>query len=472
MERLAEIRTELEALLAEDELSEEQEARFGELTTEFEELEERRETLAVRLELIDRVRSAAADPRNLIPGAEEVDRDVFGTEDPAGVKTLKDPFDFDEARTAALPELRARAMSAVEQASAFTTRDREVLTGWIEELEEDNPSSMSFARHVIVTSSPAYLTAWRKAFKTGAKMGQPDPDSVSVLARAMSLTDNAGGYAIPTQLDPALILTSDGSTNPVRQVARHVIATGDTWTGLSTTHAGWSNDAEAAEVSDDATTFAQPSITIFKPQVFIPFSLEIEMDYPGFTADLRTIIANGKDDLDATNFMTGSGTNQPVGIVTALTGGSSIVASATADTYAIADVYSTHDGLAAKYRGRAAWLMNIKTIGLTRQFDTGGGAGLLARLGDPTPQSLLGRPLYEASAMDGVINAGADNYMVVFGAWENYVIADRIGMTLELVPHLFATATNRPSGNRGLYGYARTGADSVNDGGFSMLNVT
>ena len=34
--------------------------------------------------------------------------------------------------------------------------------------------------------------------------------------------------------------------------------------------------------------------------------------------------------------------------------------------------------------------------------------------------------------------------------FENYVIADRLGMTVEFIPHLFGTANQRPTGQRGL----------------------
>ena len=74
--------------------------------------------------------------------------------------------------------------------------------------------------------------------------------------------------------------------------------------------------------------------------------------------------------------------------------------------------------------------------------------------------------------MDGVINAGATNNVLIFGDFSNYVIADRVGMTVETIPHLFATANNRPTGQRGFYAFYRLGADSVNDGAFSMLDVT
>ena len=109
---------------------------------------------------------------------------------------------------------------------------------------------------------------------------------------------------------------------------------------------------------------------------------------------------------------------------------------------------------------------------LVRQFDTSGGAGLWARIGDGRPATLLNRPAYESEDMDAVPTGGGENYVMVFGDFSNYVIADRIGMTVETIPHLFATANNRPSGQRGFYAWYRVGADSVNDGAFSMLNVT
>jgi HK97 family phage major capsid protein len=93
-------------------------------------------------------------------------------------------------------------------------------------------------------------------------------------------------------------------------------------------------------------------------------------------------------------------------------------------------------------------------------------------IGGDRPATLLGRPVYESEDMDSVVGAGEENYMAIIGDFSNYVIADRMGMQVETIPHLFGTPNNRPTGNRGFFAMARTGADSVNDGAFSMLNVT
>ncbi|WP_051997293.1 phage major capsid family protein [Gordonia paraffinivorans] len=74
--------------------------------------------------------------------------------------------------------------------------------------------------------------------------------------------------------------------------------------------------------------------------------------------------------------------------------------------------------------------------------------------------------------MDGAINPSAteSNRVVVYGDWSQYVIADRIGTTVEIVPHLVG-GNGRPTGQRGLWVWGRVGADSVNDSAFRVLNV-
>jgi HK97 family phage major capsid protein len=108
-----------------------------------------------------------------------------------------------------------------------------------------------------------------------------------------------------------------------------------------------------------------------------------------------------------------------------------------------------------------------------RQFDTAGGNGLWAQLGDGRPSVLLGRTAIEAEAMDGTIttSGAVHNYALLFGDFSNFVITDRIGVSVEFIPHLFHTSNNRPSGQRGWYAYYRTGSDSVNDGAFRLLDV-
>src|SRR5262249_8362229 len=66
--------------------------------------------------------------------------------------------------------------------------------------------------------------------------------------RSMSTTDSAGGAMIPLTLDPAVRLTSNGSVNPLRQIARVVTTVTDTWQGVTSAGVTAEWTAEAAEM--------------------------------------------------------------------------------------------------------------------------------------------------------------------------------------------------------------------------------
>jgi predicted phage gp36 major capsid-like protein len=71
--------------------------------------------------------------------------------------------------------------------------------------------------------------------------------------------------------------------------------------------------------------------------------------------------------------------------------------------------------------------------------------------------------------MDGMIDSGQANAIGLYGAFENFVVSQRIGSAVELIPHLFSPNNLRPAGQRGLYQYGRWGSDSVNDAAFRLL---
>lgn len=482
--RIEEVHARMEEIGELDEIRAEDRSEFDELADEFRQLEQHISRLEVAAELAS-VRSSKPSSRIRIDNGSQgsrsdYDRDAILEPDSIEDCRFRNPWDLSEVRTFGRPsgevagELRARALSAIEKCSGASDNVRQAAT---EIIERYDTVDSKLARHALVTSSPAYLRAWSKMARN--QQHQLTADETRALNeaeqfRAMSLTDSAGGYLVPFQLDPTVIITASGSRNDIRQVARSVVATGDTWNGVSSGSVSWSWDTEGSQVSDDATTFAQPSIPIYKAAGFVPISIEALADEANVTAEVAKLLAFGKDELDAAAFATGSGSNQPTGIVTALVASSPSVikASATTDTFALADVYALQGALPARYRANATWLANNLIYNKIRQFDTAGGNGLWAQLGDGRPSVLLGRDALEAEGMDGVIDGSADNYTLIFGDFSNYVIADRVGMTVEFIPHLFSTSNNRPTGQRGWYAYSRVGADSVNDGAFRILNVT
>lgn len=478
--RLALVRDELRAIHEEagdDALTSEQSERWNALDAE-----ERGIAEAVRLR--DERRERVAKLANVKGSTESTDPlgDTGSIREDGSTRKV---YDLD-AVTRALSdvpsrggqELRSRALDAIEKAPAISNASRAKITGLLESLdmeddEAEGRGARKVAAHIIATSSPEYMRAWAKAFKTGMRFGQPDVQALGVLQRAMSLTDASGGYAVPLPIDPTLILNDDGSVNPFRSLATVKTVVTDQLRTVNSTAVSASWDAEAAEVSDDATTFANTDISVHMARAFVPHSIEIGQDYPGFTSDVAMLLADAKANLEATAFATGTGSGQPFGIVTALAGGSYEITENTDDTFALSDVYDVDEELPSRFAQNASWVANKKIYQAIREA---GGANLddfWTNLRDGRPAQLLGHPTYESSAMDGTIDtSGAvNNRVLVLGDFKHYWIVDRVGFSVELIPHLFHTSNNRPSGQRGVFAFWRTGADSVNDRAFRLLNI-
>lgn len=426
--------------------------------TEF--VAERREALErenTRIEQVNAARAAAQ-----IPGAVDSGNSL------TVIKRTGDPFDVsDISRFSPVSDLRARAVTAIEQCDGASDDSREAA---METLARFEDKQGSIAMRYLLTGSEAYRSAWAKML-SGRSYALTADESVA-MERAASLTDAAGGYAVPFLLDPTVILTNDGTNNPFRGISRIVRGTSDTWNGVSSAGVTASWDGEAAQVSDDAPTLAQPSIPAYKAQAFVPFSIEIEQDWAQLQSETGMMLNDAKDRLEGAAFATGSGSSQPTGIVTALVAGSRTTASSTSNAFVLADVYAVAEAIGPRFRRNASWVMSYPLLNDIRGFATANNYhGFTVDLTAAGVSQILGKPVYESSDMDSTYGSG-ENYAVVFGDFANYVIFDRVGMSVELVPHLFATQDNRPSGQRGFYAHWRVGADSVNDSAFTVLNIT
>lgn len=476
LNREKDIQDELERLKNKNDKTAEDHAKVPTLLAEFRSVHQHRLDLEHDMALSE-VRSATKAEGGTTPDGGQTRAEVVdqpGQRFNAQVGSLgkyRNPWDLSEVRYSGNrdAELRSRALGAVEQMPFATDEVREAATKFVER----DGAAGKVKDLVLHSTSPLYGEAFTKLIRSNGQMAALSTEEQGAVARAMSLTDASGGYLVPFQLDPTVILTANGSVNQIRQISRVVTATGDTWNGISSAGVTGSWDGEAVEVSDDAPTLAQPSIPIYKFQAYVPVSHEIAMDAPGLANDIAQFVAFEKDAKEGIAFATGSGSSQPTGIVTALVASSPsvIVNSATTDTFALADVYALDGALPARYAANASWLAHRKVYNLMRRFDTNGGAALWGFLADGRKPELLGRPDYVSEAMDGVIDAGAENYALVFGDFQNYVIADRLGVTMSYIPHTFG-ANGRPTGQAGWHAWMRVGADSVNDSAFRLLDIT
>jgi HK97 family phage major capsid protein len=373
------------------------------------------------------------------------DEDIYRTDD----------LSYDERGSS---KAHDRARRAVELATFPQAMDRAAAQEHVERLLSGDDTKGSIARRILLTGGPTYQRAFGRML-----LGQPMTNEE---ARALSLAGGSGGNAVPFDLDPTIIPTSNGSVNPLRQISRVVTTVVDTWRGVSSGAITSSYSAEATETIDNAPTLAQPEISTEKAQVFIPFSIEIGMDWTGLRAEMGRLLQDSKDDLEAVKFVTGTGTNEPFGVLVGTT--NTVSAAAGADAYTIANLYSLAGALPPRYRPRAAWLGNLAILNRTRRFQTSTDMSNIwaDSLQDDIPSRLLGKPAYESSGMPADATTG--NKFLLYGDFSRYVIVDRIGLEVELIPHLFGTG-HRPTGQRGLYAFWRNGAKVVDANGFVAL---
>ena len=457
VERMQTIHERFEQLAGKHRMSNAENEEFQQMTREFEQLEDHVAALDRRAAIAGAVGGGAGDLR-IERGSIEPYAGSGGSARGSG------------QRDAAMRQLE-RSVKAGLPAESAETVERLVGTGphverswasrWVTDTGCDDYRS-AFAKLVMYGEARAGLE-WtageREAYYRVSRLKGE---------RAMSLTDSAGGFLVPFEIDPSIMITSAGSTNPLLEISRVVSKVTDVWHGVSSAGVVASWDAEASEVSDDSPALAEPSIPNFKAACFVPFSIELKGDAIALVSEIGKLMRDGMLQLLNEALTTGSGTGSPTGIITALTGGSSVVSTATADTLVAADVYNVQSSLGPRWQANARWAANLAILNTLRQFETANGALVFPSL-QATQPTLLGRPVHELSNMDGTLGGGAGNDSVLlYGDFENFVVSQRIGSAVELIPHLFGS-NRRPTGQRGMYAYARYGSDSVNDAAFRLL---
>ncbi len=339
------------------------------------------------------------------------------------------------------------------------------------------------ARYIAAVGADAYNTAFGKMV-ADPLMGHLrfTPEEVSAVQRVSRLqaeramsagTGSAGGFAIPFTLDPSVMLSSSGVLNPVRQVSRVFTVPTREWKGVSSDGVTAAYVAEATEATDASPTLAQPAITTAQGRAFVPFSIELGADWDGLQEELLRLISDGRDVLDATQFLTGVGTNAPVGILAIGTTGALTVTqrvqSAVAATLAIGDVWSVKGAITnTRFAAGARFAGNSAMFDRIFRFTPSGSTSEPQAM--PTREGpLCGYPKIEWSTMVNTTTTGSR--VLIVGDFSNFFIADRLGMTAELIPHLFGATNRFPTGQRGLYAYWRTGTVVAVLNAFRYLEV-
>jgi HK97 family phage major capsid protein len=347
-------------------------------------------------------------------------------------------------------------------------------------VRRDTPNNLT-SRYVAAVADEHYRSAWLKLMAdpvgghnrfTREEIAAVQAVTLVEAERALSIgTGSAGGFAVPYTLDPSIVASGNGVSNPLRGISRVETITTNEWRGVSSDGVTATYVAEATVAVDGSPVLAQPVLRAAQWRVFVPYSIELGQDWGTLQDELVRMTLDARDVLDSSMFYTGNGTAQPRGIMTDLSASQRVATAGTA-AFAVGDPWLLKQGIPARFANTTTFAAHPKTfdtayrfVGTNSseplQFDAGRGGGF------------LGRPKVEWSAVGTTMSTSGT--IMLAGDFSNYLIADRLGVTAEPIQHLFSASTaggmTFPTGQRGLYVYGRTAAGVLAANAFRALVV-
>lgn len=470
--RMAELRANIETLaLIDGDLDDSQRAAWATDTAEYDQLEAQLAERAERAQRLTTLQATAetGDGAQAVEHARTVQLATGGAGNGVDIydRTGLHTDDENDGGT-----YRDRALASIER------WDRSIPADWRESAEKlvenapNSPRDRAVADHILKTGNPDYVRAFMKYLQ--------NPNAVSTLPEAERAalnegTTTQGGFLVPPFLDPTIILTNTGVTNPFRSISTVKSIMTQTWKGVTSAGVSAEWTAEASEMTDASPTFLQPTITPVRADAYVQASFEVLED-TNIGQELGMLFADARDRLEGAAFATGTGSTQPYGIVTELElVTASRVSSNTNGALGAVDIFALDNNLPPRWRPGASWVANKAMWNQVRQLATGTGGNQFAfwtDFGGGRPAGLIGYPVYESSAMQSTISAAtaSNDDLIVLGDFSQYFIIDRIGMSVAYNPLVIGT-NRRPTGEVGWAAFWRVGARTVNADAFRMLRL-
>jgi HK97 family phage major capsid protein len=467
LDEMARIKGELRRMETSEETTEENDGDYRDtLVDRWKQLDEECKPIIERMEQIQAITRTADDPANL----ERPDGD--GGTAPSGVwhdgapdlgsrGKFRNPYeDLGAVRSHLVrtSELRGRAFDAIELEAKRGNLAQDFAEN-ATRIVQENPGTYGrgIAEHILATGSEEYQETFRAYIE--------DPQGMAQRA-ALSLTLANGGYLLPFVLDPTIILTNTGSANPWRRISNVKQTTSNTWNGVTSAgvNAAWL--AEGGVATDNTPTVGNVQITPQKAAAWVFGTYEVLED-TDFGQQLPRLLADAKDRLEEAAFATGAGSGGvPQGVIT---GATTVVTTATTLVIAVGDIYAVQGALPPRFRNApgCAWVANVAIINKFRQLDTAGGASFWTNLGKGQPETLLGAPIYESTTMSGATSVGS--LEAVMGDFGQFIVVDRVGVSLIYEPLIKDPTTGRPQGEAGWFMFWRTSSQVAVPGAFRVM---
>lgn len=268
-----------------------------------------------------------------------------------------------------------------------------------------------------------------------------------------------GGYLVPEDYRASIIKRMAGNT-VVRGRARIVTTTRDAveWPKLeggntrytSAVRVNWVEEnpvnASAAETNP---TFGMLRIPIHTVMARTDLSRNLLEDSAFNMLDVLSELFSEAMRIDEDEqFLTGTGGGKPLGILGARSGaeyvpvtGVAVENTGNASALTADGLLNLVYGIASQYRDGAVFVMNRTSQRDARKLKDGNGRyywqdSLVAG----QPATLLGYPVLESEAMPSI---SANNHPIIFGNLGGYIVADRVGMSVERVTDSTLVGTNK-----------------------------
>lgn len=279
-------------------------------------------------------------------------------------------------------------------------------------------------------------------------------------------TDPEGGYLVDEEMEAGIDRVAV-KYSAMRTIARVITIGAASYERLVKT-----SGASAGGWGGETTAPSETGTPMFVKQEYVPgllwaeprmTSQSLEDSVYDLEADLMEEIGITFADQEATAFISGSGVNQPRGLLSYTTvanasyawGKLGYIASGAPSAFASSDpsdaLIDLQHALRRNYRTGAQWYMNDATLGTIRKFKDGQGNYLWAPSG--LQNGIVGQLLgYGVVSDDYMQDIGANNYPVAFGDFNaGYLIVDRRGITVlrdpyTAKPYIKFFATKRVTG--------------------------
>ena len=338
------------------------------------------------------------------------------------------------------------------------------------------------SRYLLAVGDPAYRSAFGKLLAhpqdAHLRFSREEADAVrkaTLIDEERALGVGTSGMPLPLTVDPSIIMTGAGALNPIRALAQVETISTLEWKGISSDGVTAAFSAEGTEVGDGTPTIAGPTIRAEKAQAFVPYSIEVGQDYASSSleSELTRLVLDAKETLEADKFLTGTGSDEPAGILGGASPGSLTttqrVQTAAVATLAVDDLYSVREAVPARFAAASAWAAHPTALDAILRLVASADASEPQIMPEGRGGPLLGRQVAEWSALDAAVATGND--IAILGDFRTgFRIVDRVGMSVEVVQHLLG-ANQRPTGQRGLYAYRRVGSAVVAPNALRYLEV-